>query len=150
MAYPTPIGQISNELNPREIPFSLIVSAKSAEETHPEEANYQLHSSLADPTQQAAHFLLGALSIFATLAEELEEQDDHDAEAFKRWQGAGETLLNDLLTTAGESPISRPAADMLPAAATRTKISRSVIGVAGTRELSLSQPEVICGVRYSR
>ena len=32
------IDQIADELNRREIPFSLIVSAKSAEETHPEEA----------------------------------------------------------------------------------------------------------------
>ena len=37
------------ELSRREIPFSLIVSAKSAEESHPEEPKYQLHSSLPAP-----------------------------------------------------------------------------------------------------
>ncbi|MFV1964549.1 MAG: hypothetical protein ACC628_03940 [Pirellulaceae bacterium] len=86
------IDQIADgELTQRGVPFSLTVSAKSAEESHPEEADCQLHSSLADPVQQAAHFLLGASSIFATMAEELEEHEDDDAEAFKRWQGAGET-----------------------------------------------------------
>ena len=96
------IDQISDELNRREIPFSLIVSAKSAEESHPEEPKYQLHSSLPTPVQQASHFLLGALSIFASMAEEVEEQRDDKAEAFKRWQGVGEVLLNDMLTKAGE------------------------------------------------
>ena len=37
--------------------------------------------------------------------------------------------LTRLLTTAGDSPISRPAADMLPAVTTRAKISRSSIGM---------------------
>jgi len=95
------IDQIADELNRREIPFSLIVSAKSAERSHLEEPECQLHSSLAEPVQQATHYLLGALSVFATMAEELEEQDG-DAEAFKGWQGPGETLLNDVLRTAGE------------------------------------------------
>ena len=96
------IDQIADEVNRREIPFSLIVSAKSAEESHPEEPEYQLHSSLPNPVQQASHFLLGALSVFATMGEELEEQGDDSAEVFKRWQGAGETLLNDMLNKAGE------------------------------------------------
>ena len=36
------------------------------------------------------------------MAEDLEEQGDDKAEVFKRWQGVGEVLLNDMLRTAGE------------------------------------------------
>ena len=96
------IDQIDAELTRREIPFSLIVSAKSADESHPEEPKYQLHSSLPTPVQQASHFLLGTMSIFATMAEDLEEQGDDKAEVFKRWQDEGERLLDDILRTAGE------------------------------------------------
>ena len=36
------------------------------------------------------------------MAEDLEEQEDDEVVAFQRWQGAGETLLNDVLRTAAE------------------------------------------------
>jgi hypothetical protein len=96
------IDQIDAELSRREIPFSLIVSAKSAEESPTEEPKYQLHSSLPTPVQQASHYLLGTLSILASTAEDLAERGDDKAEAFKRWLGVGEVLLNDMLTNAGE------------------------------------------------
>jgi hypothetical protein len=96
------IDQIDEELTRREIPFSLIVSAMGAEETHSEEDKCQLHSSLPNPVQQASHFLLGALSILATMAAVLEEKSEDHAEEFKRWQDVGETLLSDMLKTAGE------------------------------------------------
>ena len=63
---------------------------------------YQLHSSLPSPVQQASHFLLGTLTVLVSMAEDLEEQGDDNAEVFKRWQGVGEVLLNDILTKAGE------------------------------------------------
>jgi hypothetical protein len=96
------LDQIDGELTRRELPFSLIVSAKRAGKSAGEDAEYQLHSSLPTPVQQASHFLLGTLSIFATMAEELDEAGDANAEIYKRWQGVGEALLQDMLKKASE------------------------------------------------
>jgi hypothetical protein len=96
------IDEMDAELSRRGIAFSLVVSENTAEESRSEEANYQLHSSLPTPVQQASHFLLGALSVMATMTKDLEDEGDDRAEVCKRWQGVGEVLLNEMLAKAGE------------------------------------------------
>lgn len=96
------VEQMMEELHNRGLEFSLVVSHRVEGNSHPEQEQYELHSSLPDALHQSLHFLLGALSILGDAADGLQEKNDEHAEFFRRWQYTGETLLNDMLGTGHE------------------------------------------------
>ena len=94
------VEQMMDELHKRGLEFSLVLSQKNLADAHPEQAGYELYSSLPDSIHQSAHFLLAAISLLEIEADDLEEEQDPKGEVFRRWQSAGETLLKDILATA--------------------------------------------------
>jgi hypothetical protein len=100
------IEQIIEELKGHPLEFALILTPEDLDD-HPEEAAYQIHSSMTDSSEEnslreAAYCLMASSSLLEHLAQRLEEADDDKAEDLWRWRAVGKTLIRDIFATAGE------------------------------------------------
>jgi hypothetical protein len=101
------VEQIAAELRKRSLNFVLVLTPEIGEQQPPEEAEYRVHSSFTDSSdetslQDGVQCLLASLTVIATLGEALEDVDDPKAEDFWRWKSTGDTLVRDIFATAQE------------------------------------------------